>query len=105
VSAERVIVPLSASASHSLQELVDSLPSITKAIMRRKVNPKIALLGHKIPKDDLKQVKQIYEKVEGRDKRVELNLYISGYDEDDETPGSAYEGGQPGQSPEESPAR
>src|SRR5436305_7575717 len=49
-------------------ELVDSLPSITKALMRGKVNPKIALLGHKIPKGDLKQVKEIYERVEGRDK-------------------------------------
>jgi succinate dehydrogenase / fumarate reductase iron-sulfur subunit len=65
-------------------ELIDSLPAITKAVMRRKVNPKIALLGHKIPKDDLKQVKDIYERVEGRDKRLELNLYISGYDEDTE---------------------
>jgi succinate dehydrogenase iron-sulfur subunit len=65
-------------------ELVDSLPVITKALMRRKINPKIALLGHKIPKADLKQVKEIYEKVEGREKRLELNLYISGYDEDTE---------------------
>jgi succinate dehydrogenase / fumarate reductase iron-sulfur subunit len=86
-------------------ELIDSLPVITKGLMRRKINPKIALLGHKIPKADLKQVKEIYEKVEGREKRLELNLYISGYDEDDETPASAYEGGQPGQSAEESPSR
>ena len=30
----------------------------------RKMNPKIALLGHKIPKDDLKDVQRIYDKVE-----------------------------------------
>jgi succinate dehydrogenase / fumarate reductase iron-sulfur subunit len=86
-------------------ELVDSLPVITKALMRRKVTPKLALLGHKIPKDDLTAVKGIYDKVENREKRLELNLYITGYDEDDETPASAYESGEPGQSPEESPAR
>jgi succinate dehydrogenase / fumarate reductase iron-sulfur subunit len=86
-------------------ELVDSLPVITKAIMRRKINPKIAIFGHKIPKDDLKAVKAIYEKVEGREKRLELNLYISGYDEDDETPASGFDSGQPGQTPEESPSR
>ena len=42
-------------------ELVDSLPVITKALLRRKVTPGKALFGHKIPKDDLKQVKRIYE--------------------------------------------
>jgi hypothetical protein len=32
-------------------------------------------------------VQRIYDTVEGRDRRIELNLYISGYDEDaEETP-------------------
>src|SRR5919205_1858127 len=35
------------------QEMLDSLPVILKAVMRRKVSPKGALLGHKIPKSDL----------------------------------------------------
>jgi succinate dehydrogenase / fumarate reductase iron-sulfur subunit len=101
------------------QELLQSLPVITKAVMRRKVSPKGALLGHKIPKDDLKDVKRIYEKVESRDERYELNLYITGYDEDEadgasERPaayaatgdaGAAAEQGQPGQDPEDSPTR
>ena len=51
--------------------------------VRRKVTPKGALLGHKIPKDDLKDVQRIFETVEGKDERYELNLYITGYDEDD----------------------
>ncbi len=82
-------------------ELLDSLPVITKAILRRKVTPAGALKPHKIPKDDLKAVQRIYEKVEGRDERYELNLYISGYDEDDagaqETPqqSSSTEDGMP----------
>lgn len=98
-------------------ELLDSLPSITRAVMRGKVTPKLALMGHKIPSDDLKSVKRIYKKVEGRDERLELNLYITGYDEDVEgaqTPPAvaaagdgqhSAEPGQPGQNPEGSPSR
>jgi succinate dehydrogenase / fumarate reductase, iron-sulfur subunit len=103
----------------AVPELVDSLPVITRALMRRKVTPAKALRsGHKAPKD----VKAIYDRVEGRDERVELNLYISGYDEDLEGAEqsasaaaqagaggdggqSGAEAGQPGQSPEGSPAR
>ncbi|UGS34566.1 succinate dehydrogenase/fumarate reductase iron-sulfur subunit [Capillimicrobium parvum] len=98
-------------------ELLDSLPAITKAVMRRKVSIKGALLGHKIPKADLNAVQRIYKKIEGRDERLELNLYITGYDEDvdgAETPpataatGAGQPGaepGQPGQTPEGSPSR
>jgi len=98
-------------------ELLDSLPSITRAVMRGKVTPKLALMGHKIPSEDLKSVKRIYKKVEGRDERLELNLYITGYDEDVEgaqaPPAVAAAGdgqhsaepGQPGQNPEGSPSR
>jgi succinate dehydrogenase / fumarate reductase, iron-sulfur subunit len=57
-------------------ELADSLPSITRALVRRKVTPMGALRPHKIPKEDLAQIKQIFDKIEGRDVRFELNLYI-----------------------------
>jgi succinate dehydrogenase / fumarate reductase iron-sulfur subunit len=63
------------------KELVASLPAITKAVMRRKVTPMGALKPHKIPSADLKQVQAIYEEIEGRDERIEFNLYISGTDE------------------------
>jgi succinate dehydrogenase / fumarate reductase, iron-sulfur subunit len=92
-------------------ELIDSLPAITKALVRRKVTPKAALLGHKIPRKDLKDVQRIFEAVDGKDERYELNLYISGYDEDDETAGgqehagTAAQAGEPGRTPEDSPAR
>jgi succinate dehydrogenase / fumarate reductase iron-sulfur subunit len=88
-------------------ELVASLPAITKALIRGKVTPMGALKPHKLPKQDLEQIKSIYAEVEGHEERYELNLYISGYDED----GSAAEGmpsaetGQPGIEPEESPTR
>ena len=98
-------------------ELIDSLPVITKALLRRKVTPGKALRGHKIPAPDLKSVKRIFDAVEGHDGRYELNLYITGYDEDadgaETAPASAgtaagmpgAEAGQPGQEPEESPTR
>jgi succinate dehydrogenase / fumarate reductase iron-sulfur subunit len=104
----------------AVPELLDSLPVITKGLLRRKVTPAKALRSsHKAPKD----VKAIYDRIEGRDERFELNLYISGYDEDAEGAGdsetatvtagaqgedggmSGAESGQPGQEPEESPTR
>jgi succinate dehydrogenase / fumarate reductase iron-sulfur subunit len=103
------------------QELASSLPAITKAVLRRKVSIKGALLGHKIPKQDLKDVQRIYDIVEGKDERRELNLYISGYDEDTEGASerpavmaktgagdgamNSAEQGQPGMDPEDSPTR
>jgi succinate dehydrogenase / fumarate reductase iron-sulfur subunit len=63
------------------KELLSSLPAILKAVLRGKVTPMGALKPHKIPKADLKAVQAIYDKVEGREQRYELNLYISGEDE------------------------
>jgi succinate dehydrogenase iron-sulfur subunit len=65
------------------KELLSSFPVIVSAFLRKRVSPMLALLGHKIAEQDLKAVKRIYEKVEGRARRYELNLYISGVDEDD----------------------
>src|SRR4051794_37261719 len=69
-------------------ELLDSLPAITRALMRRKVTPKGALVGDKIPAEDRKAVKRIFDTVHGRDDRVELNLYISGYEDEEESAGA-----------------
>jgi succinate dehydrogenase / fumarate reductase iron-sulfur subunit len=63
------------------KELISSLPAILKALMRRKVTPGGALKPHKLAAGDLKAVQAIYDKVEGRDERFELNLYIVGEDE------------------------
>jgi succinate dehydrogenase / fumarate reductase iron-sulfur subunit len=63
------------------KELISSLPAILKALIRGKVTPMGALKPHKIPKDDLKSVESIYDKIEGREQRYELNLYIAGEDE------------------------
>jgi succinate dehydrogenase / fumarate reductase iron-sulfur subunit len=76
------------------RELISSLPVIIRGLLRRKISPKIALLGHKIPPTDLKAVKSIYEHVEGKrsahgSERYELNLFISGQDEDGQESASA----------------
>jgi len=65
------------------KELLSSLPAILKALMRGKVTPMGALKPHKIPKQDLAGVQAIYEKVEGRAQRYELNLYVAGEDQEE----------------------
>ena len=63
-------------------ELIDSLPVITKALLRRKVTPKGALMPHKLAKSDRKGVQRIFDEIDKREQRIEFNLYISGTDED-----------------------
>ncbi|HEY1537858.1 MAG TPA: succinate dehydrogenase/fumarate reductase iron-sulfur subunit [Solirubrobacteraceae bacterium] len=74
--------PLAKFKPAAARELSSSLPAIAKALLRRKVTPAGVLKPHKLAASDLKAVKRIYDTVEGRDERVELNLYISGRDED-----------------------
>jgi succinate dehydrogenase / fumarate reductase, iron-sulfur subunit len=66
------------------KELLSLLPTAVKAIARGKISVKTAMFGHRLPSKDLKAVQAIYDKVEGRPQRYELNLYVTGYDEDDE---------------------
>jgi succinate dehydrogenase / fumarate reductase iron-sulfur subunit len=66
------------------KELLSSLPVAVKAVLRGKISPRLALFGHKLAKPDLRGVQAIYERVEDRDQRYELNLFISGHDEDEQ---------------------
>ncbi|MDX6666811.1 MAG: succinate dehydrogenase / fumarate reductase, iron-sulfur subunit [Solirubrobacteraceae bacterium] len=66
----------------AVPELVDSLPVIAKAVARGKVTPKTALLGASYPKESKKQVRRIFEDVESHEQRYELNLYITGYEDE-----------------------
>jgi succinate dehydrogenase / fumarate reductase, iron-sulfur subunit len=68
--------------------LMKSLPSIIPAVLKGKVSVKGAIFGHKIQGSDLGAIQKIYSKVEGRPRRVELNLYVSGYEDDDQPPPS-----------------
>jgi succinate dehydrogenase / fumarate reductase, iron-sulfur subunit len=72
------------------KELMSGLPAALVGLRRGKMTPKTALLHtHKAPKE----VKRIFDEIEGRDQRDELNLYVSGYEDDDEP--AAEEKGSP----------
>jgi succinate dehydrogenase / fumarate reductase, iron-sulfur subunit len=64
------------------KELLSSLPVAFYGLLRRKMTLGGILKPHKIPKADLKAVQAIYDKIESREERYELNLYITGTDED-----------------------
>jgi succinate dehydrogenase / fumarate reductase, iron-sulfur subunit len=83
--------------------LLKSLPAIIPAVLRGKVSPKIALFGHKLAPEDMQAVKKIFTKVEGRDQRIELNLYVSGDDKDDDDPTPAVAVGADGAPADKSP--
>ena len=68
------------------KELASSIGTAMKAILRGKMNLKTVMLGHKLPSEDLKNVTQIFNVVEGHENRDELNLYITGYEDEDEHP-------------------
>jgi succinate dehydrogenase / fumarate reductase iron-sulfur subunit len=79
------------------KELLSSISTVITGVMRGKMSPKIALFGHKLPKSDLDSLKKIYDTVENRPERIELNLYVSGY-EDDPEPAPKSEPTHPGSS-------
>ena len=63
----------------AMPELVSSLPTIATALARRKVTPAKALLHqHKAPKE----VRAMFDQIEGRPERNELNIYVTGYEDD-----------------------
>jgi succinate dehydrogenase / fumarate reductase iron-sulfur subunit len=70
----------------AVPELVSSLPIAARALARGKMTPKTALLH---PHKASPEIKRIFKLVEGRDERVELNLYVSGYEDDPEEGGKA----------------
>jgi succinate dehydrogenase / fumarate reductase iron-sulfur subunit len=65
----------------AVPELVGSLPTAFTALARGKMTPRTAL-GH--PHKAPKEVKRLFDEIEGRDERVELNLYVSGYEDEPE---------------------
>jgi succinate dehydrogenase / fumarate reductase iron-sulfur subunit len=67
----------------AVPELLDSLPTILKGLRRRKVTPRKALLHqHKAPEE----VKRMFRRIHDQDKRYELNLYVVGYEDEEEAP-------------------
>jgi succinate dehydrogenase / fumarate reductase iron-sulfur subunit len=59
-------------------QLVSGMPTMTSAVFRRKVGPLMPLQHpHKAPED----VKKLFDDIEGREERFELNLYVTGYED------------------------
>jgi succinate dehydrogenase / fumarate reductase iron-sulfur subunit len=77
------------------KELASSIGTAITAVMRGKINPRIAIFGHKLPSEAMKAIKRIYEKVDGREPRNELNLYISGWDDEEAHPEHAAHSDEP----------
>jgi len=64
----------------AVPELFSSLPTAATALARGKMTPKTVLMHpHKAPGE----VKRIFDQVDGRDERIELNIYISGEEGDE----------------------
>jgi succinate dehydrogenase / fumarate reductase iron-sulfur subunit len=67
----------------ALPELLASTPAVLSAVRRGKVTPAKALLHqHKAAP----ALKKIFKQIEGQTERFELNLYVTGRDEDNEPP-------------------
>jgi succinate dehydrogenase / fumarate reductase iron-sulfur subunit len=64
------------------KELLSSLSVAFHGLRRGKMTLGGILKPHKIPKADLKAVQAIYDRIESREQRYELNLYITGTDAD-----------------------
>jgi succinate dehydrogenase / fumarate reductase iron-sulfur subunit len=65
----------------AVPELISSLPTAARGLLRGKMTLKTALLH---PHKASKEVKQIFDEVDGKEQRVELNLYVSGYEDEPE---------------------
>src|SRR3954469_9473991 len=77
----------------AVKQLIANLPTAARGVRAGKLSPVKALVHHKLP--DQKQVRRIFEEVESKDERLELNLYIVGEAGGDEE-GAMAEGGSEG---------
>jgi succinate dehydrogenase / fumarate reductase iron-sulfur subunit len=68
----------------AVPELLSGLPTAATALRRGKMTPKTTLgHPHKAPED----VRKLFDEIDGRPQRDELNLYVTGY-EDEPEPGN-----------------
>jgi len=89
----------------AVPELLSSLPTAAVGLARGKMTPKKLLMhSHKASKE----VKQLFDTIEGNRERVELNLYVVGYEDEpdespaDQAPPNVTEGAEPTASESES---
>jgi succinate dehydrogenase / fumarate reductase iron-sulfur subunit len=62
-----------------LPTLLESLPAVTKAVLRRKIGPHA--IGHP-HRAIAREVAPLFDEIERRPERLELNLYVSGTEDD-----------------------
>ncbi|HWF53688.1 MAG TPA: succinate dehydrogenase/fumarate reductase iron-sulfur subunit [Solirubrobacteraceae bacterium] len=63
----------------AVPELVTGMPTAMVGLARGKMTPtKLLLHPHKAPKE----VKRLFDTIDGKDKRVEFNIYVSGREDD-----------------------
>jgi succinate dehydrogenase / fumarate reductase iron-sulfur subunit len=74
---------------NAVPELLASLPVVIRGLLRRKITPAKALLH---PHKASKELRALFDKIEGQDERYELNLYVVGDDKDNEPAAGATEG-------------
>jgi succinate dehydrogenase / fumarate reductase iron-sulfur subunit len=74
----------------AVKELAAKFPTIVRGLKSGKVSPKVALIHHKLKDQD--QIRRIYEEVEDKDERLELNLYIVGEGGDEQQVAPSEEG-------------
>jgi succinate dehydrogenase / fumarate reductase iron-sulfur subunit len=77
----------------ALKELAAKLPTVLRGVKSGKVKIKTALIHHKLADQD--QIKRIYQEIEDKDERLELNLYIVGEGGDEQEADQMAESGQP----------
>jgi succinate dehydrogenase / fumarate reductase, iron-sulfur subunit len=66
----------------AVPELIAGMPTAIRGLLRGKMTlPKILLHPHKAPK----QVKKYFDEIDSKPERYELNLYVSGEDEEEAT--------------------
>ncbi len=63
----------------AVPELLTSLPTAFVGLRRRKMTVKTALMH---PHQASKEVRRLFDEIDGRDQRVELNIYVSGKEDD-----------------------
>jgi succinate dehydrogenase / fumarate reductase iron-sulfur subunit len=66
----------------AIKQLIENAPTAVRGVTSGKVNPVKVFWHHKLP--DQSQVRRIYQEIESKDERIELNLYIVGEDADEE---------------------
>ena len=69
-----------------MPELIASLPIAIRGMLRGKITPAKALLH---PHKASKELRAIFDRIEAKHERYELNLYVSGTDEDNDSDGRA----------------